>query len=49
MTTNELLAIPRANMRIYVTLGLAGIAWYIAYAILQPATEYLAYDILGLQ
>ena len=47
MTTNTLST--RANTRTYTTLGLAAILWYIAYTILQPATEYLAYNLLGLQ
>ena len=38
----------RANTRTYLTLGLAAIAWYIGYTYLQPFTEYLTYNALGL-
>ena len=47
MTTNELST--RASTRTWAMLGVAAIAWYIAYTLLQPATEYLTYGILGLQ
>ena len=46
MTTNALST--RASARTYTTLGIAAIAWYIAYTILQPFTEYLTYNVLGL-
>ena len=38
----------RANTRTYLTLGLAALAWYLAYTYLQPLTEYLTYGALGL-
>ena len=38
----------RANSHTYLWLGLVAIAWYIAYTILQPFTEYLTYDMVGL-
>ena len=36
MTTNELST--GANAHTYTTLGIAAVAWYIAYTLLQPAT-----------
>ena len=38
----------RADAREYIMLGLTAIAWYIAYTILQPVTEYSTYNIMGL-
>lgn len=49
MTASEISVTPRANARTYVTLGVVAAAWYIAYTFLQPATEYLTYNLLGLQ
>lgn len=43
MTANG--SVKQSGSRILV-VGLAVIAWYIAYTLLQPATEFLAYDIL---
>ena len=36
------------DLRTLAPVGLAAIAWYIAYTYLQPATEYLTYNLLGL-
>lgn len=36
------------DVRTLAPVGLAAIAWYIAYTYLQPATEYLTYSLLGL-
>ncbi|MCL5952312.1 MAG: permease [Chloroflexi bacterium] len=47
MATREQ-AVSRQNNRTYLTLGVASIAWYVAYTVLQPVTEYLTYSILGL-
>lgn len=46
MTTNELST--RAGARTYATLGVATIAWWIAYTLLQPLAEFLTFDVLGL-
>jgi hypothetical protein len=35
--------------RVFARLLLAAIAWYIAYTILQPLTEFLAFDVLRLE
>ncbi len=48
MAVNQIVAPVRANVRTYVTLGLIALAWWIAYTILQPVTEYLTYNLLGL-
>ncbi len=33
---------------VYLKLGIVAIAWYIAYTLLQPVTEYLTFNLLGL-
>jgi uncharacterized membrane protein YraQ (UPF0718 family) len=38
--------IAERNRRIFFAIGLAAIAWYVAYTILQPVTEYITFDIL---
>ena len=47
MATRDL-TIPRTNNRTYLTLAISAMAWYIAYTILQPVTEYLTYGLVGL-
>ncbi len=37
------------QVRVFARLLLAAIAWYIAYTILQPPTEFLAFDVLRLE
>jgi uncharacterized membrane protein YraQ (UPF0718 family) len=39
---------PRPSARVYVTLGFAALLWYVAYTVLQPITEFIAYGALGL-
>jgi uncharacterized protein len=38
---------PRTE-RAFALVGVAALAWYLAYTFLQPATEFLTYSILGL-
>lgn len=37
-----------ASWRTFAPVLLAAAVWWVAYTVLQPVTEYLAYDILGL-
>ncbi len=39
---------PRPYPLTFLKLGAAAITWWIAYTVLQPVTEFLAYDLLGL-
>jgi uncharacterized protein len=39
----------RKDRRPYLMLGAAAVAWWIAYTILQPVTEFLTFGILGLE
>ncbi len=48
MTVNQVAAPARAHARTYLTLGIVAVAWWLAYTILQPVTEYLTYTLLGL-
>ncbi|MBI5649806.1 MAG: permease [Chloroflexi bacterium] len=48
MAINKISA-PRATPRVYIALALAAIAWWIAYTILQPLAEFVAYNILALE
>jgi uncharacterized membrane protein YraQ (UPF0718 family) len=41
--------IAERNSRIFFGVGLAAIAWCVAYTILQPVTEYIAFDLLRFQ
>ncbi len=34
------------NTQTFFILGLAAVAWYVAYAFLQPVTEYVTFDLL---
>lgn len=42
------LALKKAPKQVYLTLGAAALAWYFAYTILQPVTEYFTFNVLGL-
>ena len=46
MTTNKLVA--SATHHIYWVAAVALVVWYIAYTVLQPLTEFLTFDMLGL-
>jgi hypothetical protein len=39
---------PRPGARVYLTLGIAAMLWYVVYTVLQPITEFIAYGALGL-
>ena len=47
MTTLPL-PFPHTNKRIFFTLGLAVIAWLVAYNIIQPLADWISYSLLGL-
>ncbi len=36
-----------ASFRVYALLGVAALAWWIAYTVLQPLTELITFDLLG--
>jgi len=38
-----------AALRVYALVGLATVAWVIAYAYIQPLADWLAYGLIGLQ
>ncbi|MBI4787843.1 MAG: permease [Chloroflexi bacterium] len=44
----KLLTLAPTTKRVYLKLSVAVIGWYLAYTILQPVTEYLTFDLLGL-
>jgi len=47
MTTLPL-SFPHTNKRIFVTLGIAILAWLVAYNIIQPLADWISYSLLGL-
>ncbi len=48
MNRNELVTPSRPAVRTYFTFGIAAIAWYVAYTVLQPFAEFLTFNILRL-
>jgi len=48
MTTLTSPSLSHSNKRLYVTLGLAVLAWLIAYNLIQPLADWIAYTALGL-
>jgi uncharacterized membrane protein YraQ (UPF0718 family) len=48
MTTLPL-PFPHTNKRIFFTLGLAILAWLVAYNIIQPLADWISYSLLGLE
>jgi uncharacterized protein len=48
MTTITPTSLTPPNKRIYTTLGIAVLAWLIAYNIIQPLADWLSYSALGL-
>lgn len=38
-----------AHLRIYALVGLAAVAWLIAYNTIQPLADWLAYNVIGLE
>jgi hypothetical protein len=47
MTTLPL-SFPHTNKRIFVILGIAILAWLVAYNIIQPLADWISYSLLGL-
>lgn len=39
----------RRDVLIYAAVGIAAMVWYVAYTLLQPAADFLAYEILRLE
>ncbi|HXF85473.1 MAG TPA: permease [Anaerolineales bacterium] len=48
MTTFSSPSVSHPNKRVYIALFFAGIAWLIAYNIIQPLANWIAYSALGL-